>query len=1324
MTKVDGARSFIVTRTELSDGGGTVGDVGDATPQRFGGVADPLSVNFTSSTSSVLAGETVTIGLRLNRPLANVSVIDLELSGTVDPTRVSLSTERVVFAADQVDAEVALTTQGNAGGTPAETAILTLVATPLDELEGRFPLFSEPSQGPTSSTVSIQDSVAGGPPVWNFGVAGGAAVAVEGTSETYVIQLDKNAAVDQEFTVSMGSSSTATIADFAGLPQTVTVLANENQAAFTITYPDNDIEPPVLPVLRVEGSALGTAVPGTVTAFDVTIEDNDASGGGPILVNWSNLAVDIPEGETRFIQAVLTRGGQPVAFDSRVEIPLAGDFDSPDFDFLFGAGNAEGALTFKPDDSEFTFSVTATANGTLASEDFVIPQAAAGDLWERGAKFRTTLTSTLDGVDPTVFMLPSMTGNRRMIKGLVAVDPPSTQLPEYSLTTGERVHVVEFGKEATGAVSSVFVYGLTSGDESVPQTGSTLGIRPADENDTFPVEAGQFIENTPTLSFTLRAAGSDYSVATADALLANGEPTSVTEWTGPNGVWPQDGPEVVRETVYLMRPLANGVTQSLLNKSPDTLGYIELCETKIAGEDDLVLYEGYWANGAWRSTDDPDVEALAVNPYTDGEIEDMQLILASALQAADGSNWDITAADLHPAQFQGSSKATIQLLRARTEPYFFPTCQPYTFWFAVHRRGDADAKLRAEEYIRCRNVAWAVGDLGSTRKPIYGDTGDLTIDWGRANLADAQTNTTGWPAIKELGEDQQDGLFGQTEGVIQDWTGINKDGSSNGGGVFPFSQSNEKREGWHHPIYPNGGGLASGRGIYGSTAHLPWWTQWYRMRMEGHKIACRTRHFFRDVVTGRAPFWWELSEQATLGGERTTVVSGSIASRTVRNRHWHFFGPTDPNDKVAGSDAVANALRFAPTDRPWNTPPSAGSDPQKDRITGFETFHNTHMPRERSANNDGWWGMRSFLSYRMLEARAASITRVHMPIRDRSTPLDFSSDASNLHGLVEGQRDHPEWQGRGTHLSNNQIFDTGAVLRAYGWNMIIMAGFYSVAAPFERLALRGGPGIDIDWFGMYGEVMEFIAEPTGLMGRGFGSNPTASSVSAFGDTNYTAKTGAFPLDDTDTTQPDRPDLPSVSFPYGLGFHQIFCVRGAAAMRRYVAEESNPSLPDYLRRVLEWHGRYILGKDAFTSADGPTTMPFAIIAAISPTDSPSLNGPVAELGTVAQQAAGDLYWLQFRDGVGFQGWTEHRFKSGWTSVAAMRGLDDPGQAFISKAVFDMRDAPDSQLVEFFMRGDDSPLESGMTSPNGGNRFSPLGEQSFIIPYVAELLNRIS
>lgn len=1353
--------------------GGNVGPQGSVNPVVKGsGGPTTVFVSFEAQTASVLEGGELVITARLNQTLDVLGVIPIVRLGssTLDLDDYTLADE-FSFPAGQTEATLTLSTTDEAGGSGVFT-LLDIQLDPDSATTTGYVIATEPTFGPDTMSITVANVVVGGTPNWFFPVNQLELQPPEGSTVTYSIQLDQAAPEQHIFSVNPAGgnavastpSSPRDYEPFTNLQ--VTIPQGQSTGTFQIEYSENAIDAPTNPRLAIGAELLsGSAINNGDTSFEVEILDNEITGGNEtIKLNFSSVNVTLPEGATTTVRCSLTKvaTNEPAFFGSSTVIALNVTEDSDsDEDFTVDWGsNPVGSLRFPPGQSFTEFTVTAGEDTSFDTGEFIafeIPVSVDPDVYQRGSRFRTTISST-DAVDePTRIVVPGMVGGgRRSIQMLAAVVPPSTELPEYAFdtgaATGERVQVVGLTKNNADEWDSCYVYGRHAESESIPDVGTALELRKALATDNPPAEAGSF-PAPPVLNLRAFTTGGVFLASTTGV-----NPTLAAEnWTHPtDGRWDQVGPDLYRQTAYRMRPRVSGASE-LETISGQACSYADLCETRMAGDDDVVLYSGRWVNGAWANPNNhADVETFATNPYTDGEIE----LTALRVQSEDG--WHITPGDLSPIQ-SVLSPTEFNLIRPRNGiSNKFRTCQPFTFWFAVVRDGaGADAEVRAEGYLRERLQAWAVGTLGPTRQRIWGEAGDATIDYGRANLQ--YEGQSGWQAIKRLGEQRGS----ETNGVVADWTT---------GGVYPFSLNTEGRVGWMHGKMSKGGGSSGGVGIYGTSGLIPWWSYWLEMKHELHKVQCRTRIAYRDVTTngiemrqGRdVPWYWNLAELN--GGEFKLGVGGSPA-REAKNRHWHFITTDDSTGDIGFSESDADrplsGYQLAPQDRPWAAPSNAANLTYQNEVqyqAEWDTIKFTHMPRERQAYVDGWWGRRDFVAYKAYEDRAAVITRAFSPLRRFSQPSNFDRLKHTMGGFVPTLSEYEaEFGRRGTWLvpSGGQLeqYNEAGGLRLYGWSMLYMGGFYAVADDRTRLNLQGsadaGGSGNRSWMNDYGTWMEFIATEAGIISYST-QNPSPDCYTVpfrFGDVDFCQRRGAMPApfdgDPERTFIGDGTGVPcitqlqgvdtsgQVSYTQVLFFHQIFCTRGAEALRKRYFGSGSP-FPDFLERVFRWHADEIAGasNSGASTGTGEAVMPFVCVGGIGPNPRVTKNRPPTDVVSRSQHVAGTGFWQSIgidpgdpnatppRDPfLGYIGFQQHNSKCGWTTVGAMRVID-PALASIAKAVYSRPNDNASQFFQFlFEQQGGGGIQDSLTNPQNGQRFRSFGEKTFLIPLAADLLNSL-
>lgn len=169
-------------------------------------------------------------------------------------------------------------------GAAAQTSITYLwqPATWLDTTNTAQPVFSGAPVGSYAYTLIATDS-AGTTNTTNVTVTVGvcttvawtatATTSAEGTSVTLTINADVASAVDVVIPLSYSGSASA--ADFAALPATITLPAGQTSVTLTLAINDDVLDESDETLVVTIGTITGVAV-GTSAAFTVTITDNDS----------------------------------------------------------------------------------------------------------------------------------------------------------------------------------------------------------------------------------------------------------------------------------------------------------------------------------------------------------------------------------------------------------------------------------------------------------------------------------------------------------------------------------------------------------------------------------------------------------------------------------------------------------------------------------------------------------------------------------------------------------------------------------------------------------------------------------------------------------------------------------------------------------------------------------------------------------------------------------------------------------------------------------------------------------------------------------------
>lgn len=456
---------------------------------------------------------------------------------------------------------------------------------------------------------------------------------------------------------------------------------------------------------------------------------------------------------------------------------------------------------------------------------------------------------------------------RRQVQLLAAIVPPVANFQDlqgYALSTGERVQCVRMSRLGGDLIDSCYVYGYDDGGRHMPDDATPLILRPIEAGDVNPAEDGQFTA-APDLEFELEVAnvGELLRCSTSDFMAEE-------QWTGPASQrFDQVGPNLCLEKAYQARPhkaAASGPQADLL--SGDGIGELDWQVRSIAGDPDVFLVEGRFINAAYDSAED----VQQTNSKADGRIH------LKSLRVNAPAGWIIDPGPF-PSPVMGATPAQqFTLVKSRSTSYLMRPAHRFGFWFVVRRQSaGVAAQERGVDYLLGKNIGWAVGGLGPTRQPIYGDHAECTLDYARAGFTlEDGPNLSGWEAIEYLGENIA-GLQTGFQGYGSEWRG---------GGAHPETAYDVRRGMWHTASGTNMG-PAGFSGRHGMGALLPHWGWWDRVRYMLEYGAQRMHRSMRDVSDGSAAWWWRALRVGNVEAGQVGAVA-SIGYNAFRVPLWTF----------------------------------------------------------------------------------------------------------------------------------------------------------------------------------------------------------------------------------------------------------------------------------------------------------------------------------------------------------------------------------------------------------------------------------------------------
>lgn len=943
---------FVLQRVSPSvpDGGGSgtgsepVGDLPDMPFPVLAGGSPPIEVivSWDVEEASIEEGNPVAWNVRLSKGVQGVTHIPVVLTGTVTPSTIDY-TELIQFDPGQEEKLYIVRTYEPAGGASSETAIFTLdadaayvdPADPNEPLEVEYILDTDPGVGFETCTLTITDIAAPATPIAGFSSPTASigegfqppeiniSLVLDGPSTTDVI-------LHVAHTGGTGTNDPEGGGDFIFTDQDVLIEQGTILERFPWTVVDNDVDSPSdqtceLTVTLVAGDA--TLVGGN-SVLTITILDNDDDPGGPSgvhRVEWIATSQTINEGAYLILDARVVDDADdlPFPFTAVTEVPLIITHGSTNEQEHFGVNwqgtNTPGFLTFSPGELSRRIVVQAppTASGDSHTIQVQIGVPPMGEnTWVVGTPAALTIASQHVNVgggpeNAKIIVAPHRNATRRVIQFQAAVVPPAevVDLPNYTLVregvSSELVQIVQMSRLADRKVDSVYCYAFDDGTESyaVGATGTNmLTLRAAMPGDLDPPENFSTVFQ-PDITFTLTVSNGSGPYTCGSA---SGEYMRAQEWTSPTGnsVFRQIGADIVRESSYMARPhlaSATGAQETLLSSTGDAVGMIDWCIKSFAGDPDVFIVEGRLMNATYSSADDPQVESN----FCDGTIN------IEEFEVAGDAGWTIDPGPHAHTSMSTVAANSIHLLSNRTTSYLMRPGKRMAFWFVVRKTSaGVAAQERGEDYLLSKNVGWAVGELGSTRQPIYGDKADLTIDYERLGLQHisvpnlAGTPLTGWRAIKHIGEHHAGELT---------WGGHGASWASGGapGDTSPDTL-NERLGMWHFTGDAKmGPGGFSGKHPTG--ALIPHWGWWDRTRYMHEYGMQRIDTSIRDVVTGDPAWWW-----LTLRPDGTTGFVGNMGYNVYHRKLWSMNYPGQSGGGKTSVDKPEYAQ--SPTTRVFNEP--------------------------------------------------------------------------------------------------------------------------------------------------------------------------------------------------------------------------------------------------------------------------------------------------------------------------------------------------------------------------------------------------------------------
>lgn len=908
-------------------------------------------------------------------------------------------------------------------------------------------------------------------------------------------------------------------------------------------------------------------------------------------------------------------------------------------------------------------------------------------------------------VEPTRLFMDSLNGSGARVLRMVPLGfpNPTRTLPKIG-RGGETMQVIGMKRDPQDRWHGGHGVFLDDGFGSNPDDPDAKTIEP-DRTAQVPSESGNFI-TAPRIEFELRIRGEAFTCAT------DGDNDQEVFTAPAGGKFPQVGADILRQHTYWLRPRREGTTGTKHDASGDLCGVVQLIESRIAGEGDMVLYQGRLMNGAWKA-DQPMTET---NDWVDGRF------VLEHLRATLPAGWRFEVTHRHP--YQSSVTPQVEsLLEYPARDQDVREGEDPDFWFvAVRESASAGAQARARHYFECRHEVWASGGLTSTRVPYYDDTGQLTLDYGRIGVNDQ--GVTGWTAIRQVEEEVRTGVGG-----IQPFWSQWEQGNSGAG----F----RGRVGWLQACNNPNGNDGGGDQVYGAAAVRPWHTWWYRQRMVMAGAVPRHRRACRDVTTWQAPWLWEV---ATLeGGEWKNPAQANMGFAWAGNLMPHFIGPLSevPNGALRSDgnnpsvEPTIQRFRLSPRDRGWHESLPGREDPTAAERATYVPFDAAHQSRLRHALIDNWMGRRDPLAYYRWEECAALNTRMHSTLQ--ATNVINQNDVANANlAFIESMR-LPDESDRGQGFWRYSNSGTASSRwrssenhRGWGWSGLLLVGFYSIATDEMRANFRGeglagqrGCGNLLE---AYVDHFDYITSPAGMPFAMKSSASTPWSEAAWGPTNVPARTGAYPW--------DNPGAPGIFGTVSKWFFAVFNTMAIDAMLRWGVGDDYPIGPNLLEH-LRWSDHHQAGSIAKGVQTNQMTNEHVLVN-VGPIRWPDTDaGPFGTPFTVQEVRSGANAWplINGSDGNRDASYRSQHSKQGAMTQIAVRRFGSDYLRLTRNIEIGQQGATLDELLDWLVvtKGLD-PGDYGLglekslfDRASNDRRRQGVGEHTWNVPLIAQVLN---
>lgn len=1085
--------------------------------------------------------------------------------------------------------------------------------------------------------LGVYDDTLTGNPVWSWvGVAAtGQPPVAEGLGSLFVpIGLSEPAVDELTFAISITPGTAVAGVDYTLVTTEVVFEIGDVEKLVEIQILENAVYNPATPltcvVVASKSSGTATTDSGSVTQWELSIDDNDA----PSTVNWLQSVLQIQENGpavTLYLQVL----GPLATTMSGVTVEVSGSATlGVDYNLTWAQPATPGFVRIPPQTSVVPALTLQALTDAFNNENETVLLTITSAVAPYTVGVDEATVTIIDEVStlPTEASVSLGTGlSTNMIQGLVAVTPPSTTLPVFMMD-GKRCQSVGFERDGDGNWISAYVYGLVERDTfSVPQNGAGLEIEVADGTETVPASA--FIDD---IAVTYRLVPSGTGGTNFERELSNGIDGNWTSASAALG-WDQVGADIVRETLHTGWLRDENYSGSDLGvqfgtgDAPETrCGMVEVVNQRVQGLD-LVIVSGRLHFG----TIDYDEDVLDLG--TDTKTAAGKVYFRS-FECEIPSGWTPVIVDAHPNMAVASQILTFHPDRSgaafsgaadEDEDYVMAPGQAYEFRYAIVKTSGGNVSAtQAQKYLRRQNIATFIGPMGIDRNPIWGDAQDFQINLHSAGVQlGTAASANGWRRAQQV----SDSVAGVSDGALLCWTTGVADTEVGFYGA---------RKGWAHPWSLPSLGAQSGEQIDAGHGFVPCAGWWRRADVQRMGLASRLRLAMNDPAIGstRNGWWWRLAVDGTgaQAGEKVLpTVYASMTDQVLFLPPWFWTG----SDSIPSGSQPAHQPYYerGPTTLPWNVFEVEEDSALATLFVTYPNFDMAHISRARNPYVDGWWGCREPMARLGMEGVAAWVSRSYAPVPPaldgngvpahpfKIWPLFTCNPRFIMSNLASGYssrqgnwwlRANAGWIGQAESAWNLEV------LRGDAWALLSVMSYYATGTDAERDLIAGNSTLSqgYPWWRTYISLLNHVATDTGFIQRLWGTNPNPSphNATVFGATDTVTRTGAWPAGNHgwNASLPSSPDC----FTGTVGFHHWYFIRALFCWRNQM--ETGSSIRTAVDRVFEWPRTLFRMARAHTQARGQAVwQKYYPMTAEGDASNPNAIPVVA----AAQVLAGATYW---------------------------------------------------------------------------------------------------